>query len=235
MTPAVLLRALADRGIRIAWGERGRPRLVDPERQLTHIALLRLIWDRWLLEGAVVGSLSGHRWHGCSACGQVQLLHAVKANEGRPCRLTFGCKGQLSVIPVVVPMRPRPKKVKVPRVPLGLIRLLPGSPSKKSKSGKREPARPARPGDALTLVECDIHRGPRWVTTPLLSEWTCGHPADIDNGGEGVECGLPPVVLGTGVLDDVGVTTPDGAASPSSLVARLRSSLEDARNRKEAS
>jgi hypothetical protein len=153
------LRALADWGIAIAWGEGGRPRLIDPGHRLTHTALLRLRWDRWLLEGALVASLIGHRWHGCNECGQVQLLHAVKENDGRPCRLTFRCKGQLSVIPVVVPKRPRPKRVKVPPVPLGLTELPSDAPRSKSKS-RRLPTRPARSGDALTLVECDVTADP---------------------------------------------------------------------------
>jgi hypothetical protein len=141
VTPAALLRALADRGIAIPWGEGGRPRLIDPGHRLTYTALLRLRWDRWLLEGTLVGSLIGLRWHGCNECGQVQLLHAVKANDGRPCRLTFGCKGQLSVIPVVVPKRPRPKRVKVPRVPLGLTELPPTRPGPSPRVGEFPPGR----------------------------------------------------------------------------------------------
>jgi hypothetical protein len=242
MTPAELLRALAERNIGVTRDSDGYAVLVDPDHQLTHTALLRLRWDRWLIEWALVGSRTGHRWYECDACGEIRLLKQSAEHNGARCwkpaahtGLTPDCPGSLRLVPLVVPKRPRAKKVKVPRVPLR--HLPPAPPTKKKRSGShgRKPSFPARTGDPLSLIECDAHRGPRWVKTPFVSEWTCGRVVDTDDDGKELKCGLPAVVLGTGELTDVGVATPDGSASSDSLLARLRSSLEDARQRKEAS
>ncbi len=48
---------------------------------------------RDLLAWAVLGRASGHEWLSCDRCGQVQLLTPDKT--GRPCHLTYGCKGHL--------------------------------------------------------------------------------------------------------------------------------------------
>ena len=231
--PGPFLREVVARGIGVERDpDDGRPVLVDPDDRMTDAGLLHAYWYRWLFEVALAGSVTGHRWYGCDSCGELQLRHAIKANNGRPCRLTPGCKGSLSLIPLEVPKRPRRPKVKVDRVPLGLEKLPADAPRSKTKSRSQHP-RAARAGDSVTFLECGQHRGPRWVRTSSVPDWTCRRQVEGD-GGEPVECGLPAVVLGAGVVAEVGVLSSIGEPeSPDSLLPQLRSSIEDARNRKE--
>lgn len=198
MTPARLLAELAERGIALACGPGGRPRLVDPERQLTHSALLRLLWDPWVLEWALAGSRTGHYWHGCDTCGEIQMLAKSRPGQKRSCRLTPGCEGIMGWIPLQVPERPKHPTRRTVRVPFQK-RTPRGAPRRrKGSSSKRTPARPASPGDLLALVACPTHTGRRWVKSAFVAEWRCAVRLDDADGAR--ECALPARCLALGVI-----------------------------------
>jgi hypothetical protein len=217
MSPGDLLTGMADHGIGLAWGPGGRVRLVDPGHELNHARFFWVLWYRPTVEAALIGSLSGHRWHRCGTCGVIQLLRAVKANDGRKCwepqyrrGQTIGCPGHLHPIPLEVPKRPRTHKVSVTPVPFGLTRLGPDATRPKSRSPRTAP-RAARAGDLLTLVECAVHRGPRWVRRGYVDDWRCAvelHDNDcqvvLDDESHPLRCELPAVRIAVGTLAAIG-------------------------------
>jgi hypothetical protein len=185
VTPAQLLDALAAHGIELRRGMAGRPRLFDPEAVLDPLRLLRVLWDRWLLEWAIVGSRSGHRWHRCPECGELQLLRLRAPSESaKHCVMTPGCAGVMAPIPFVVPAKPRARKVRIERVPLP---PKPPPRPKHKRQGSHTPIpRAARAGDELALVRCDVHRSNRvLVKAGLVESWRC--PLLLDNGTDN-EC-----------------------------------------------
>lgn len=86
MTPAELLDHLAQLKVTIVAG----PALDDPGHHLDDATLAAARRHPWLFAWALEGAATGHAWHACDACREVQLIKKA----GR-CRMTPGCGGQM--------------------------------------------------------------------------------------------------------------------------------------------
>ena len=92
MTPAELLTGLADASVMADRASDGRvalsaPRAPDPAL----LAATRRY--RWVLTWGVHGAITGHRWHVCDVCGDLQLQH--HRSDPIRCSMTAGCKGRM--------------------------------------------------------------------------------------------------------------------------------------------
>jgi len=100
VTPVELLGRLSELGVEVHGTPGRRVRLRGPKTFLSDDELL--YWCRryrWLWDSAMSGSVSGHLWHGCPKCGEVQL---ARPSDGiRKCVMTPECEGLLS--PAVAP------------------------------------------------------------------------------------------------------------------------------------
>jgi hypothetical protein len=94
MKPAELLAELGRIGVVVEEGDDGRPVL---DGALTDELLAAARDARWLFTWGLHGATSGHRWHACDACQEVQLL-----NHGRGCGMTPGCRGRM--VPAASPV-----------------------------------------------------------------------------------------------------------------------------------
>jgi hypothetical protein len=214
VSPAKLLDAMAAAGLAIAWGPGATVRVLDPDAALLAdpvlVAYMRDYRD--YLAIALRGSVTGHRWHSCNRCGELQLLRATKTNDGRACRMTVGCPGAVHPSPLAVPARPRLRKVAVPPVPSARPSLAPKSgthtrKASRSSTARRDPPWSARPGDHLTLVTCPEHLGARWVKSNLVDGWRCTHLVERDDGWG--PCGLPAQCSITATITEPWAITPD--------------------------
>lgn len=212
MTPAELLSGMVANGIGIDWGPEGTLRLRDPGHRLTHVRLFHVLWNKELLSSTLTASITGYVWHRCDCCGEVQLLHAVKASDGKPCRMTFDCEGKLHPLGLVVPPRRRARKIKVAPVPIRRVAV--GTYKRRSSSKKKNPFE-AKAGDLVALVACAAHPGPRWIRSWAVRSWTCPvHPTDDDGNRSEEPCDQPAVLISWGRLAPIGsksLTTEDGS------------------------
>jgi hypothetical protein len=95
-SPAELVRLLADRKVMVA-SSGSRPFLDGPAGSLPPDTLEDCQIYRWLFVWGLQGAATGHRWHACDVCDEVQLI--AHYSKPRPCRMTAGCEGHLRRLP----------------------------------------------------------------------------------------------------------------------------------------
>src|SRR5205085_86743 len=86
---------LAERGVRLVRGRNG-PELDGSPHAFDDALLDACRRQRWLFVWALHGSATGHVWHACDTCGEVQLL---RPSRNRRCILTYDCPGQMKPLP----------------------------------------------------------------------------------------------------------------------------------------
>jgi hypothetical protein len=189
--PADLLEEVAQQGIEVRWGAAGRPALHDPGAAVTEEVLTRLRQDLWLLEWALAGSLTGHCWHACALCGGLQMIAVRTASQkAAACRMTPGCEGRLHPLALVVPPKPRARRVTVERVPLPPRKRLVAH--RRQGGSKRPNPWEARPGDTLALLSCCVHDGRGvLVRQSAVESWRCSAWLTPE-----IQCGERPQVHG---------------------------------------
>ncbi len=94
-TPVQLLAELAWRGVTVEPGPDGAIVLFGPDVALDHDLVADCRRLRWLLVWGLQGTRTGHAWHECSACKELQLL----GRGERHCAMTHGCKGTMRPAP----------------------------------------------------------------------------------------------------------------------------------------
>jgi hypothetical protein len=96
MSPAQLFELLAERRVVVTRRD-GGPYLDGPTGTLTPDLVDECRRHRWLFLWGLEGRGSGHVWHACDACQEVQLV----AQQSRPrrCALTPACGGHLRPLP----------------------------------------------------------------------------------------------------------------------------------------
>lgn len=92
MTPAGILRALADADVAIVRDPAGRPALDDPLHHVDEELLAAVRRHRWIVTWALEGQRTGYAWMACDQCDQLALL-SVNQGGKRRCRITFECEG----------------------------------------------------------------------------------------------------------------------------------------------
>jgi hypothetical protein len=86
VTPAEILERLAQINVTIVAG----PSLDDPGHHLDDSTLLEARHHRPIFAWAIEGSRTGHAWHACDRCSEMQLI-----KKGRQCHMTPGCVGDM--------------------------------------------------------------------------------------------------------------------------------------------
>ncbi len=189
----------------LARGPEGRVRVLDPNGALVDRPdrVFWLLWHRQLLQIALHGSVVGYRWHACVSCEQLQLLHAVKENDGRACRMMPGCAGAMRPVPLPVPKPVHAKKARITPIPAGMWRLPLGQRVSTKSHSRRPKPREALDGDVVSLLYCPIHSGRRvLVKAGLAGSWRCPISLESDD-DDPPECGLAGEVVARYTLPDL--------------------------------
>lgn len=90
MTHAELLTALGRAGVTVSRAPDGRPVL---DGILSERTIQQARHHRWLFTWGLEGVRTGHRWHACDECGEIQLL-----DRERRCRMTPRCGGTMRTV-----------------------------------------------------------------------------------------------------------------------------------------
>ncbi len=98
MTPAELLAEVARRGVRVIEWE-GRTTLDYPAGAVDEEFMATCRARKWVFVWGMEGARTGHRWHACDRCGEVQLQH--HRSQPLRCTMTPACAGRMRPTPDV--------------------------------------------------------------------------------------------------------------------------------------
>jgi hypothetical protein len=100
LTPGNLLRELSGRQVRVIENGDRRPVLRFPSSVPDDRLVAACRKHAWLFTWGIEGARTGHGWHVCDGCGNIQLLRSRSGD--RVCSLTFGCQGQMRRVNITI-------------------------------------------------------------------------------------------------------------------------------------